>query len=135
MVMGADEIISFSFCGKRARQTVREKDQALLLSSPEGGQGSQNPSDSFTYLKNFLNFHSIIGWQIRGSFQECIQVLPQKGLILRGQRIHVRGGIWAVSSPWPAYDFFQGHPWTVPSSSPCPGYAPKGHRHRGERIP
>lgn len=92
-------------CGKRPKQTVRDspgKEQALLLSSPEGGQGQgRDPKTlrSFTHLKNSHDFLSFI-LEISGSFQECIHVQPQVAL-LREQRTHLRGGSWGVSFQWP----------------------------------
>lgn len=124
---------SFNFCGKRPKQTVRDspgKEQALLLSSPEGGQGQGRDPKTlrrFTHLKICRDCHSFT-LEILGSFHECIQVQLQVAL-LREQRTHLRGGVGecpfngqAEVLPTVFEDCFQGHPWTIfPSSPSCPG--------------
>lgn len=96
---------SFNSCGKRPKQTVRDspgKEQALLISSPEAGQGQgRDPKTlrSFTHLKTVHDSRSFI-LEILGSFHECIQVQPQVAL-LREQRTHLRRGSWGVSFQWP----------------------------------
>lgn len=106
-----------------------EQEQALLPSSPEKGHsGGRDPRtlNGFPYRKDFPDSLCLV-FKVLGSIQEYLQVCSQKGFILRGQRIHVRGGSWGVSFPAVFQDFFQGHPWTIPSSFPsCQGYAPEG---------
>lgn len=131
---GAVGTTVWNCCRKRPELTVRDSPRtgagpAVYLPQRKGmaKAGTPGTPNGFPYRKDFLDSLCPV-FEILGSIQEFLQVCFQKGFILRGQRMHVRGRSWGVSFPAVFQDFFQGHPWTIPSSSPsCPGYAPRGH--------
>lgn len=117
------------------------KEQALKRfprgrTGPSGGAGEPKALDSFTHLKICPDFVSIC--KIIGSIQECIQICRQKAVILRGQRIHVRGG--TLGSVFPMTRLKSSPQFSKTSSGTpldsalliplSPRLCPKGHRPR-----